>query len=483
MLGAAIDGFIKPKTSRWFNMRADDDAINDADEAKVWFRNTEDRMYSAIYNPKARFQQRSGEVDLDLAVFGTGGLMIDEARNLNRLRFTSLHLKNFCILEDADGAVNTTYIDWKYTAEQAKGRFGEGKIGAKAKEALAEDNPDKPFTYLQVIQPSEGGGRRKFESCWYEVESKEQVGEGGYFEFPAIFPRWDTSSGEVYGRSQGMIALPDAQTGNAMGKTLLVAGQKAVDPPLWIANDSLAGQAPLTFPGGVNYFDMADLAEIGGRAQPFYAMDTGAKIPLGREMQNDNRELIWAAFLRNVLRLPIDGPQMTATEIIERKEEFIRTIGPFLGRLESDYTGPMIERVFFIMLRAGAFLPIPEVLAGRNVTFQFASPIERARKQIEAAAALRTIEQLGPMIEVKPDILDNFDFDIISRDMMETNGAPTDWMMPKQAVEALRQARQQQQQAAMISELANQGADTAQMAAGIPGVPEMLGLPAPRQAA
>ena len=490
MLAAAIDSFIKPKTARWFNIAAEEDAVNEDEQAKIWFRDTEDRMLRAIYNPKAKFLQQSGQTDKDLAAFGTGALFVDEASALGRLRFKSLHLRDIAITEDADYDVNTIYIDWPLTAEQAAQRFGLDKVGENVREALSLGNdnrdPDKTFKHLQVIAPTDPlepvvpGSPMSFTSAWYEIDSKKTVGVGGFFEFPVMVPRWDTASNEVFGRSQGMIALPDAQTGNAMGKTLLIGGQKAVEPPLFVNDDAVGGSAPLTFPGGVTYFDGTALKDAGSR--PFFPLDNGANIPLGREMQNDNRDLIWAAFLRNVLRLPVDAPQMTATEIIERKEEFIRTISPFLGRLESEYTGPLVERVFSIMLRADAFLPPPEILQGRNVRFEFASPIERARKQIEAAAAIATLEQLSPFLEAKPEILDNFNFDAIARDMMEINGAPNDWLLPEDVIAETREFRAQQQQIAATTALAEQAANVGATASQIPGVPEALGLPAPEAA-
>ena len=92
-------------------------------------------------------------------------------------------------------------------------------------------------------------------------------------------PRWDTASGELYGRSPAMLALPDANSLQEMGKPLLVAGHKAPDPPLLAADDSILG-AIKTFPGGITYFD-AEAARSLGRL-PVTPLTTGANIPLGR---------------------------------------------------------------------------------------------------------------------------------------------------------------------------------------------------------
>jgi hypothetical protein len=250
-----------------------------------------------------------------------------------------------------------------------------------------------------------------------------------------------------------MIALPDAKTLNQMGKTLLKAGHKAVDPPLLAPSDSLKS-AVRTWPGGISYFDASVLATSGGRV-PIQPLASGANIPLGREMQNDVREQIWNAFFRNILNLPAEAPQMTATEVIERKEEFIRVIGPVFGRLEADYTGPLVERVFNLLARAGRFGPLPRALEGRRLAFEYVSPISKAYQLVEVGAYTKTSQDLAPLVQVKSDILDNFDADRIARGVAEANGMPLDWLRGTKAVEGDRAGRAE----ANAGELAKQDAE------------------------
>ncbi len=132
---------------------------------------------------------------------------------------------------------------------------------------------------------------------------------------------------------------------------------------------------------------------------------------------------------------------MTATEVIERREEFLRIIGPVFGRLEADYTGPLIERCFRIMLRSGMFAALPSVLKGQGVEFEYASPLIRAQKQIEAAGLRKTIEELGPIAQLNPAVLENFDADRIVRDTAEANGLPSNWLVPEDEVVRNREAR------------------------------------------
>jgi hypothetical protein len=163
-------------------------------------------------------------------------------------------------------------------------------------------------------------------------------------------------------------------------------------------------------------------------------------------MQNDYRRNVEAAFFKNVFNLPIQGRTMTATEILERKEEFIRVIGPVFGRLETDYIGQTVDRAFGIMERAGAFPPRPEVLLEQKITFKFQSPIQQARRQLEIAGMARALEVLEPLRVHQPEIMDNFDGDEITRDAPIWSGMPQKWLRTLEGVEGLRTSRAEQQQ-------------------------------------
>ena len=234
-----------------------------------------------------------------------------------------------------------------------------------------------------------------------------------------------------------MLALPDSRTLQQQGKTILKAGHMAVEPPLMAPHESIV-RGPSLVPGGITYYNAAAMRNAGLR-DPIRPLFTGAQIPLAREMQADVREQIFAAFFRNVLNLPTDGPAMTATEVVERKEEFVRTIGPVFGRLEADYMAPMVERAFGILLRQGKFPPPPEELQGQEISFEFASPVEKVRRQLDTMNAVRTIEMIAPFVQADPAIMDNFNGDEIARDAAEFNSMPASWLKPKAEVAKLRE--------------------------------------------
>lgn len=455
-LSSAVDGLLKPKTSKWATMRPIDEDLEDNGDVKAWIEEAERRHLAALYNAKAHFIKSSREVDDDLVTFGTGILYMGESKAKRRLLFKSVHLKYCCPAENADGTIDTMYAEWNMTCRAAVQKWGVENVGKKTRDCYAgtggeTKDPDRIFTFLQCVQPrNDRDPRRKgnmnmpFQNVIIDVESEHIVEETGYHEFPFAVPRWDTASGELFGRSPGMLALADANTLQAQGKTILVTGQKIADPPWMMPSDSVLEET-LSLPGGINYYDIEAFEGVGGNPKnAIFSMTPEANLPIAREMQMDTRDQIYAAFFRPVLQLPTDNPNMTATEVLERKDEFIRTIGPTFGQLESDYIAPIVERTFNIMYRGGAFPPVPKVLKqSGGVRFEYASPVERARKQVEAAGFARNMEIIAPIIEMQPEVADNFDGDEMLRDGPDIFGWPQRWLRPAEQVQGLREQRSQ----------------------------------------
>lgn len=475
-LANALGAMVRPEGENWHKVRAVEDVDESTDEAKDWFADTDERMRDAFENPKSRMRQALGECDSDLVVFGTGVVFTGEGDS--NLLFQTLHLKDAFPIFGESGNPEGLLRDRKFTVRQAVKRFGAGKLSDATKQLFNDKKFDDYVNFVHAVLPRREGRPEAnlsrnlpWADMWIELDDKRLAGSGGFNEFPFAIPRWDTSSGEEYGRSPGMIALPDSNTAQAMQSTLLVAGQRAADPPLAVPDDSTF-DAPNTFPGGLAYYDLESARAVG--RIPIAPLEVGGNIPLTRDMQRDNRDQIWNAFFRNILRLPVDGPQMTATEIVARKEEFIREIGPVFGRLETDYTAPIVERAFNIMLRAGALAPIPEILQGRGIRFEYQSPIKRLRQQVESAAAQQwTIEQIE-LSEARPDALDLINVDALGRFKARAAGLPHNIVNGEEEVEAIRQARAEAQAEIDKAEKLKSDMETASTATNMPGLKNLL---------
>lgn len=481
-LATAIDGLLKPSTTRWFWMKSKDEALNEDDEVKRWFEDVGDRMWQAIYAPRARFTASSGAVDNDLATFGIGYLWCEENADRNGLTFQCLHIKDVAIEEDAEGVINTYYVTRKYNARQALQKFPDADM-RQVREAAEDPNAaGKTFEFVQCIYPRKERDRYSrdnrdmpFASEIIFVDDEELVEETGYAELPISAPRWEVSPGEIYPRSPGMMALPDARTLQAMGKTLLIAGQRAVDPPVWITDDGALSPVR-TYPGALTVVSTQAAQDTNGR--PIGVLDTSGNLPYGLDMQQRVQEQVEAAFFKNVFQLPIEvAGKMTATEVMERKEEFLRTIGPVMGQLETDYIGSVVERVFNIMARAstdadgnwiegGPLPPPPDELRGASIDFEFMSPIQQARRQIEAAGMMRAWEFIAPLIQTQPELAQRFNGEEIIKDVPDIFQLPQTWIRTDDEYAQIVQQQRQAQEMMMALQGGQQAADIGQKVAG-----------------
>ena len=479
----ALGSMLRPKSSapgKWFDIVPDDPKLLDQRAVKEWIEFAEDRLWKALYNPKAKFIESTGEVDDDLVTFGTGAGFLGTSKDQSGLLFRSFHLNSVYIETDADNDPATVYIIENLSAVQAAEKWGKENLGNKTLEALdnESDAGSKKFPFYWCVSARHQRDPRiptnknmPIASIVVDVESEHIVVEEGFEDFPFFLPRWDTRSGEVYGRGPGVLALPDVQTLNQMGKTMLRGLHRAVDPPWLLPADSFVN-APQLRPGGVSYYDAKAVRNL-GMSDPFRQMDSRSNIPWGLNAQAAGREQIQALFYRNVLNLPVSAPQMTATEVIQRREEFVREIGAVFGRLESDYTGPIVERAFNMMLRRGSFgdsSTIPEEIQNGGIEFRFASPIEKAKRQIEEATVMQGVDKVLAIGQIQPAIMDRFNWDEIGKFLADSNDFPQHLTLDDKEVEALGQqkaaAEQQAQQMQQIEQ-----------ASGIVGSlpPEMLG--------
>jgi hypothetical protein len=301
-----------------------------------------------------------------------------------------------------------------------------------------------------------------FESVYLEYKNANELSVSGFQEFPFVVPRYLKASHEVYGRSPAMTALPDVKMLNEMSKTTIKAAQKQVDPPLLVPDDGFL--LPVrTVPGGLNFYRS-------GTRDRIEPLNIGANNPLGLNMEEQRRTAIRNVFYVDQLMLQ-QGPQMTATEVIQRNEEKMRLLGPVLGRLQSELLKPLIDRAFNILLRREQFPPAPEFLSGQDIEIEYVSPLAKAQKSTELSSITRAIEILGSLANVAP-VFDYVNFDALTKHVAELVGMPQKLLKLQSQVnaerEAAAQAAEQQQQMAQMQQVAQAGGAIAPLAKALP---------------
>ena len=443
LLAASLQGTLTSPSLPWFSLKLRDQDLNQERDIQVWLEDTASRMYD-VFN-ESNFNTEVHELYLDLVSIGTGALFVEESRkgfNEEGVHFNALHIKEYFIAENINGKVDTLYRKYKLTARQAVQEFGEDNVGEKVLEA-AKEKPDKIFNFIHAVEPTEDYERATgksatklpFHSCHVCMEDKMKVRVGGYNEFPYLVPRWSKATGEIFGRSPSYNALPDIKTVNKAVEIGLKAWAKAIDPPLLVQDDGVIGRVRMT-PGGIT------VVRNDGAIKP---LQIGSNWQITDMKENQLRTAIRQAYYSDQLQLQ-EGPQMTATEVQVRYELMQRLLGPTLGRFQTEFLNPLIERIFGIMLRNDALLERPEMLTEAEIDIEYVGPLARSQRMEEVTAIDRLYELVFGVAQADPSIMDLINHDVAMRARATLLGVPKTILRGQDEVDAIREQRAEQQQ-------------------------------------
>ena len=491
---AGMHSMLTSPTLRWFSMRADDDRLNNIIRVQLWLQDTSERMYAIFNSAKHNFASQSTELYLDQGSIGTSVMYVGDSQKSGVL-FSTRHLRECCLAESDEDRIDTNVRKWQWTAQQAWGRWGES-AGEKVGKAYADGNYERKFDFIHSVRarmardPQRADRRNKpWESVWVAVDDRIVIDEGGYDEFPYLCPRLSKVSGEIYGRSPVMSALPDIKMLNEMTKLVVKAAQKVIDPPLQVPDDGFL--LPVrTVPGSLNSYRA-------GSKDRIEAIQTHGDPGLGIEMINSLRQQIIRALYVEWMLMPSDprdpaaaGKGVTATYVLQQRDEKMRLLSPMLSRLQSEFLGPLIDRLFAIMWRQSvarkfgpdAWLsPPPPELSGVPLRTEYVSPIAIAQKtsQLDVIGRLiQTQQQLQQLNPQEPIILD---FEAIMRLTGRDLNAPAVVLRSPDDIAQQRQqaaqAQQQAQQHAAIASIAGAAKDGGAGLQSLANAAQMAGQP------
>lgn len=449
-----IESMLTPRTVQWHRLTAPSEDLADHPEVKAYLDVVNDLLFRARYSPQSNFTGQVGAAYLELGAFGSSSLYVDDLPGYG-LRYRAVPLSETYFSENHVGLIDTVFRRYDLTARQAAEAFGKDKLPRHIVNML-DRTPDSMHCFVQAIVPNDGETGRGVlaDHRWIAVTICEAGGDevrrAGFYTFPYAISRDLTSAGEIYGRSPAVWALPDVKMLNEMNRTVIRAAHKAVEPPMMMQEDG-ALQAFDFRPGAMNYGALGPNGEE--LARP---MQSAARLDIGLEMMQAKQQVINEAFFITLFQILAENPKMTATEVMERAQEKGMLLGPLMGRQQSEFLGPLIERELDVQGRAGKLPPMPDVMieAGGEYKIEYESPLARAQRADEGVSILRTFDALAQFAQVAPDIFDNFDLDESARALGQINGMRSKLIRPKDQVDAIRESRAQAQQQAQMAEAA-----------------------------
>jgi len=348
-LAASIHGALTSPAIRWFELAYRLDTLNDNKEARQWLETAAHKCFTALQD--SNFNLEANETYLDLVSYGTS-MIIEEVEEKNgvfqKLNFQSVPVEECWFEQDHAGQAIRTYRRFMWTVDQIISKFGEDKVPdtlvQKAK-SQGTQSMDERYAVIMCIFPRPdkadadvsktlSATERPFGMKYVLHQDAEELGdEGGYYELPAFIPRWRKTSKSMWGHGPAMIALPDILTINQLVELILKATEKVVDPPTKVTERGLLSDLNLE-PSGLTVVRTMDSIE------PY---ESKARFDVSQLQREQLKQSIRSIFFVDQLELK-ESPAMTATEVQTRYELMQRLLGPTLGRLQSDYLDPLVQR-------------------------------------------------------------------------------------------------------------------------------------------
>lgn len=474
---SAIDSLVTPSSQFYHRLDPEDEDLMEDLEVRTWLDDLNKAIFRMRYKPQANFASQAHECYISLMAFGTDTLFTEDVPGVGA-HYKSCPMSEIFLAENQYGMVDYLHRKFPLTARAAKQKWGNELPEAILR--AAEKEPFRKFDFIHCVKPNdEIDSKRKdyrgmpITSYYVSVEGKKFLSEGGYRVRPYSVGRHVTAPREVYGRSPAMQVLADIKMLNEMEKTIIRAAHKIVDPPLLVYGDGILTSFN-TRPNALNYGGVDDQ----GR-QMVVPLKTGSNLPIAEDKAEQKRKMINDAFYVTLFQILVENPRMTATEAMIRAQEKGQLLAPTVGRQQSEWLGAVIDRDIDIIMTSGMVRPPPDSLleSGGGIKVNYTSPLSRLRRAEDGVAIMRTIEQITPLADAKPEILDNFDTDIIARELSEINGAPPKIMRSIEAIVAMREQREeamaqqaQIQQAEMAANAARNGAKAAETIEGLGGL-------------
>lgn len=465
---AIADSLLTPANSQWHALTANDDYVMKDRQTRLWFDAVTKLLFKYRRNPLANFRGQNNANFRGLGAFGNATMYIDafdgrHNHGFKGLRYKAVPLGETFFGENHQGVVDRVIRWFRLTAVQAAQKWGEERLPTQLKQAL-EKGSQWPFNFLHCVKPRDDYDPERldarglpFASHYISIEGMCLMQEeGGYRSFPYAVSRYDQTPREVYGRGPAQMVLPALKTLNAQKTMFLKQGHRAADPPLLLADDGLMNNLSMK-PGALN------AGGINQDGKPLVQVLPTGQIQIAKEMMAEERGLIDDMFLVTLFKVLSEHPNMTATQVIELVNEKGILVAPTLGRQETEYLGPMIERELDVLGSLSLLPPMPPRLREAQGEYQvvYTSPLALSQRAQEAAGFIRTVETAKEIANITQDqsYLDPFDFDTAIPEIAQIQNVPERWMAAPDQIAARRQSRAKAQaQQAQIQALPAQAA-------------------------
>lgn len=394
IFAAGIMSGLTPPNRKWFRMVFDTQEIADNTDLGAVLDQRMDIINGVL--ERSNFYTAIHSCYLELA-FGQAPLGIFPDSK-NGVHFVSYPIGSYAIETGPDGVIEYFARKYKMSARQLVDKFGKENVPENIRQELDNGNPGMKANHTVVwyVEPNRyadnnklGGQYLPYLSAYYVEGSEENefLYIGGFYEFPVPVARYLITGNESYGKGPGWFAEGDSKALQLMEKDRLIAIELAVKPPVQASPD-VANKGINMIPGGKTF------RAGGDKIEPLF--NVAANLQHLEAAIENQAERIKKEYNANLFMMldELAEKQMTAREVLERNQEKMAILGPVVQRMQFEFLGRIIERVYNILDRAHAF-PEPAdpelamMLAQQEIKIEYISPLAQAQKM----SGLVNIEQ------------------------------------------------------------------------------------------
>jgi len=472
-----FQGNIVSRSIEWIDLEFVNKDLENYEEAMIWLEDWIQYLYEVF--KKTNFYDTINDNLTDAIGFGTPCFYCENDDKRNQIVYSERHPIEIYVSLNRYGEYDTVFRRYKMAAREIVKQFNEKNISDAVKnDAEKSQSMYNEHVIIHGVFPNEDkvvGSKmskdKQYRSVYIEEEASNEditLSDGGYGENPYIVWAWDRNPTEWYGRSPSHNALPEILTLNQLTKAILEATEKTVNPPMYVPS---VGRGKIhNYPGGYYFYENYEKE----KHEPIIQ---GIQLPTSKEERDAIEEKIRGYYFNDFFLIlgQLLQKEKTATEVLEIQGEKAAIIGPIIGRYETQFLDPVIERTYQIETekKRGPEMPpvIEDYMAQKqeeggqedDIVIRYIGPLatiqERLYKTTGVTHTLSAIAPIGEMQLANPPVLDNFDFDKMARDVAKTHGASPTHLRSDKEVKKIREERAAREQAMQQAALAKEAAD------------------------
>jgi len=385
---------------------------------------------------------------------GTATLTVEEDLRNNGIRYRFWHPGDYVIGTDAYNEVNQFGTEKEYLNHQLLDLYSPEELGSEAFERIKANPWDKTTIYYMIMpnnmyKPGHPFANR-FKYSGYHLMTMDNriIRRDGFNEFPAAVWRWTVQGRLTYGLGMAAKALPDIYVLNQSARTRLEAEQKMADPPMNIPAEMMDDYH--LGAGGRNFYRSPD--------RPITGTGTSYDYPAAIDSVNRYTDIVNKHFLTDFfVTLAGSTTRRTTQEVAEIQQEKASMLGPIISFMNKDFLDKIISETLRILSKQGKLPDPPQEILDQEYHIQLLGPLALAQKQTQIERRIiQPVQMSLQYAQMDPSVLDNFNFDTLTRLLGESYNIPYGILREETEVAMIRKERVQAQQLAAKQEQENQ---------------------------